>query len=103
MRAGQLRELITIERSTTEVDQYGTPVVTWRPLIEMRVAVVRQSTEEFMRNVGQIDEKVVVFHARYAPDVQPEDRILWRGRYHDIREVAPDERNREMEIRTVTT
>lgn len=102
MRAGRLRHVITVERFTTTLDDAGTPTKAWTPHATLRADIERQSTEEFIRNQGAVEEAVVVFHARYMAGLTTADRIVWNGRPHALREIAPDPRMRTMELRTVT-
>ena len=103
MRAGRLRYQIDIERFEAEsVDDFGTPVLEWSKIHTLRADVERQSTEEFIRNIGASDELVVVFHTRFVADLRPGDRVRWRGEAHTIREVAVHGRDKWLELRTVT-
>lgn len=102
MRAGKLIHLITIQRSTETVDDLGTPVMTWTDLHSIRAHVEQQSTEQFIRNIGATDERVVVFHTRFVAGITNADRIMWRGTAHNIREIAVQGRDEWMELRTLT-
>lgn len=102
MRSGRLRHVITIQRSTTVIDEAGVPIPTWENLATLRAGIERQSSEESIRNQGAVEEEVVVFHTRYLDGLTTADRIVWSGQPHSIREIAPDARHRSMELRTVT-
>ena len=102
MRSGRLRHIITVERhEQTGTDDFGTPILEWSQLTTLRADVERQATEEFMRAQGAVDETTVVFHARVLDGLATADRIVWQGQTYSIREIAPDSRHREMELRTV--
>ncbi|WP_114966807.1 phage head closure protein [Alkalilacustris brevis] len=102
MRSGRLRHKITVQRATETVDAAGTPSFDWAELATLRAEVVQQSTEEFIRSQGASDERVVIFRTRFLAGVGNDDRIVWRGEAHNIREVAVLGHEHGLEIRTVT-
>lgn len=101
MRAGKLDQLITIESSTYEIDDMGTPVYTWSKVADMRAQIVQASTEEFMRAYGTSDEDVIIFRTRYIAGVDNSDRIAFAGSFFDIKEIKVIGRNRGLELRCV--
>jgi SPP1 family predicted phage head-tail adaptor len=100
MRAGSLDRLITIERFTNTIDDFGTPVETWSPVATLRAQIVSASTEEFIRN-GAEAETVIVFRTRYLAGVTPADRIVYGGAAHNIKELTEIGRRRGLELRCV--
>ncbi len=102
MRSGKLRYHIQIQKATTTVNEFGTPQSAWQTFASLRAEIVRQSTEEFMRNQGASDEETVVFRTRYVAGITNAERILFEGVAHNIREVVSDPMRRHLEIRTAT-
>ncbi|MEX1244869.1 MAG: phage head closure protein [Thermoanaerobaculia bacterium] len=101
MRAGKLDRTITIERVTTTVNEFGTPGETWTEHLVLRAQVIRQSTEEFIRNaMGASSEEAVVFRTRFA-DVTLADRLIFDGDVFTIKELRPLGRDRGLDIRVV--
>ncbi len=101
MRAGRLTEEILIERATSTVNDAGTPVIAWSRLCILRAEKVEQSTTEYIRNLGASDEEVVVFRARFFDDITNADRVIWRGAAFNIKQVAPIDRRKGVELRCV--
>lgn len=103
MRAGKLDRVITIQRSTYEVDEYGTPVFAWTDLATLRAQIVQASTEEFIRGWGVSDETVIIFRTRFLDGVILADRIVYEGENHNIKEIKEIGRRRGLEMRCVRT
>lgn len=101
MRAGRLTEEIRIERATSTVNDAGTPITSWATLCALRAEKVEQSTTEYIRNFGASDEEVVVFRARFFEGVTTADRVIWDGDAFNIKQVAPVDRRRGVELRCV--
>lgn len=99
MKSGKLRHIITVQRFTSTVDDYGTPVQVWTDLGTLRAEVVQQATAEFLRNIA-IDETAIVFRCR-ALSVVNADRVLFEGQAYNVKEVAQIENGRAMELRCV--
>ena len=101
MRSGKLRHVITIERFTSTVNEYATPVKTWTKLATLRAQVLQASTDEFIRN-GAIDQNVIVFRTRALAGITNADRIQYRGSTYNIKELKELE-PRGLEIRALST
>lgn len=100
MRAGTMDKLITIQRFTNTVDDFGTPVETWADVADLRAQIVTASTDEFIRN-GAEAETVIVFRARYLDGITTADRIVYGGHPHNIKETAEIGRRKGLELRCV--
>lgn len=101
MRAGKLDKLITIERSTHEIDRYGNPVYTWVKLADLRAQVVQASTEEFIRAYGAIDETLIIFRTHYFEGILNSDSISFEGMFFNIKETKEIGRRQGLEIRAI--
>lgn len=99
MRAGRLDREITLQRFTAAVEDAGTPILTWADIATMRAQIVQQSTDEFIRGAGAVDETVIVFRLRWFDGITPADRVLFEGRHFNIKEVREIGRRRGLELR----
>lgn len=102
MRAGKLRYRITIQAPVHDVDEFGGVIDDWADLATIRAELVQQSTREFLRGQGAVDDELVVFRTRHVEGVTNAMRVLFQGIPHNIREVAPDALRRHMELRTTS-
>ena len=101
MRSGKLAHVVTLQRSTEIVDEYGTPASTWTDQATLRAEVVERSTEEFIRTQGATDEEVVIFRTRFLDGVTTADRVRFDGQDFNIKEVVPIGRRKGLELRAV--
>lgn len=99
MRAGQLHDRITIQRRTSTVDDFGTPIETWADLATARASVIQSSTQEFMAAIGQTGTIATIFRLRYLDGITTADRVSHDGRFYDIKEVKELGRRAGMDLR----
>jgi SPP1 family predicted phage head-tail adaptor len=102
MRAGSMDRTILIQRSTTAVDDYGTPIDTWNDFATVRAQVVKASTDEFIRAAGASSETVVVFRVHWIDGVTVADRIIYQGVIHNLKETKELGRRQALELRTLS-
>jgi SPP1 family predicted phage head-tail adaptor len=100
MRSGRLRHVIEIERFTSTVNEYGTPVSVWVKLATLRAQVLQASTDEFIRN-GAVDENAIIFRCRALEGITNAERVSYRGNFYNIKELKEIE-PRGLEIRAVS-
>ncbi len=91
---------IIVQRVSTGIDDWGTPIEAWSDLVTLRAQVIQSSTEEFIRGAGASDETVVVFRTWYYDGITLADRILYDGEIHNIKETKEIGRRSGLEIRT---
>lgn len=103
MRAGKLDKIITIERVTTTVDEYGTPVEGWAEVATVRAQLIQSTTEEFMRSFGVSSETAVIFRIRHMDGITLADRVTYDGRHHDLKEIKELGRREGLDLRCVAT
>jgi SPP1 family predicted phage head-tail adaptor len=101
MRAGKLDKTITIERFTSTVDDYGTPVETWATVATVRAQLIQSTTEEFMKGWGEQSQAAVIFRIRHLAGIDPADRITYAGRAYDLKEVKELGRREGIDLRCV--
>ena len=101
MKAGKLTEELQVERSTSTLNEYGTPSTTWAKLAVLRAEKVEQTTTEYIRNFGAADEEVVIFRTRFFDGISNADRLIWKGDAFNIQSVATIGRRTGVELRCV--
>lgn len=101
MRAGKLDRSITIQRFSSTVDEYGTPVQAWTDVATVRAQIVQASTEEFIRGYGASEETIIIFRIRWMDGVELADRIRHEGKFFNLKEVKEIGRRKGLELRCV--
>lgn len=99
MRAGALDRIITVERSSEELNDLRQVVEAWAPLASLRAQLVQTSTAEFIKAFGASTEAVVVFRTRFLAGVTLADRVSYEGRAFNIVEVKEIGRRDGLELR----
>lgn len=103
MRAGKLDREITVQRSTSTVNDAGTPVTSWADVAAVRAQLVQQNTEEFIRGFGASDETVVIFRIRWLDGLTNADRIVYGERIHNLKEIKEIGRRNGQELRCIAS
>ncbi len=99
MRAGRLRDKITIQQPSVTVDSVGEAVTTWSDFITRRASVTPFRSNEFVKFDQEQVETRVVFSLRYVTGITNKMRIVLSGKYYDIISIVDDEnRHRELFI-----
>lgn len=101
MRAGKLDRIIVIERVTTTVDEYGTPIEGWTTIATVRAQRVKLSTEEYLRAFGSTAEAAAVFRIRHLDGLTLADRITCDGETFDLKGIEPLGRREGLELRCI--
>lgn len=101
MKAGKLDREIKIERATTTVNEFGTPVETWASVATLRAEIVTAETVEAAREHGASTEAAIAFRTRFIDGITVADRLTYAGRTYDIKAVSEIGRRRGLEIRAV--
>lgn len=84
MRAGVLRERITIERPRDVRSTLGETTLVWEPLAEVWASARAYSGRDVMQAM-QVNMVIThKFMIRHRGDVTPECRIRWRDRTFEI-------------------
>jgi len=99
MRAGKLDRTITIERATTGVDDFGTPVEGWATVATVRAQRIQSTTEEFMRSFGASSESAVIFRIRHMDGLTLADRVTEGSAVFDVKEIKELGRREGLELR----
>ncbi|WP_223177235.1 head-tail adaptor protein [Sphingobium jiangsuense] len=94
---------ITIERVTTTVDDFGTPISGWATVATIRAQRIQATTEEFMRSFGASTETAVIFRIRHMDGLTLADRVKEGSAVFDLKEIKELGRREGLELRTVAT
>ncbi len=103
MKAGKLDRIITVQRVTTTVNEYGTPVEGWTTVATIRAQRVKLTTEEFLRAFGSTSEAVAVFRIRHMDGLTLADRITCEGETFDLKGIEPIGRREGLELRCIAS
>lgn len=101
MRAGRLDRTITVQRVTSAVDDFGTPVESWSDIATLRAEIVQASTREFFKDDAPRDNATIVFRTRFLDGITNADRVAYDGRLFDITDTKEIGRRRGLELRCV--
>ncbi len=84
MRAGTLRQSISIEQATEGRDTFGAVTVSWATYATLRARLAITGGREFVTAQALHSELSTLFVCRYASGVTPKMRINHGGVYYDI-------------------
>jgi SPP1 family predicted phage head-tail adaptor len=97
MRAGELRQRITIKQQTVTRDSFGAEVTAWSTLATVWAKVVTVSGTEVIESeqvaVATLTHEVTI---RYRDDVTPLMQIIFESRTLTIRAMVPDPLKRQI-------
>lgn len=99
MRAGQLRERITIESFAEGVAASGTPSGGWSEFCSVRASVVTAEGKEGYeadQNTARLTHEVLI---RWRSGVSSEMRVVWGSRILDIHGVVEDPMRTQMRLK----
>lgn len=84
MRAGRLRQRVTLEREAATKNEFSEEVSTWTPYATRWADVRPQGGREFWAAQQVIDDLSHEVRLRYMPGIRAKDRLVYRGRVFDI-------------------
>lgn len=84
MRAGNLDRLIEIQRRTTGLDLYGTPVETWTTFATMRAQLLKNATDDREGARGHTTDATRTFRMYYFAPLSLNDRLLYESQQFEI-------------------
>lgn len=84
MRAGNLDRVIEIQRRTTGLDLYGTPVETWTTFATMRAQLLKNAVDDREEARGHTTDAVLTFRMYYLAGLSLNDRLLYEGQQFEI-------------------
>lgn len=100
MKAGKLTHVVVLTKSIhTETNNLGNPIIKEIILAKLRAEIVQQNTEEFIRDYGASDKRIMIFRTRFYDGVTNDCRVVFRGRTYNIKEITETGRYESLEIR----
>lgn len=101
--AGQLRQVIKLQKKTATRDTFGQEVPTWTDSSSSVRADVRPiSGSEVFSDPQMVGQEVKEFRIRYHSSLAVKDRIVYRDITYNIEEIIDeDERGRKQVIRAI--
>ena len=97
MRAGELRERITIQQNTLTRDTFGAEVPHWADLATVWAKVVATSGSEQISQAIGVATTIYSITIREREDVDTSMRVLWEGATLEIKAIlGSDERGAAM-------
>lgn len=98
MRAGQLKNRITIQQKVNGKDALGQTVDQWVDVCTVRAEIRDMSGKEYQSSQAeqvQTDCKILI---RYRKDITADMRVLCNGTYYDIKAVLEDVKRTRLEL-----
>ncbi|WP_316214076.1 phage head closure protein [Bradyrhizobium sp. SZCCHNR2032] len=87
MRAGNLDRVIEIQRRTTGLDLYGTPIDVWTTFATMRAQLLQNGTDDREGARGKTTDAVLTFRMRWLDGVTLENRVVYQGSQFTISQI----------------
>lgn len=99
MRAGELRERVTLQRKSVTRDSYGAEVITWTDIATVWASVAPLRGREFLEQRRDGNEVTTRITLRYRSSLEPIHRAVHRSTTYDVQSVIHKEtRFRELEL-----
>ena len=98
MKAGRLRNRITIQQKVIGKDNFGQDVDLWVDVCKVRAEIRDISGREYQSSQAeqsQTDCKILI---RHRNDITPDMRVLCNGIYYDIKAVLEDVKKTRLEL-----
>lgn len=88
MKAGQLDQLVTVERQQGGFDELGQPLPdTWAPLFTCWAEVAPLTGREYLAAQAAVSEVTAKIRMRYRPGITSQDRVIHEGTTYGIESV----------------
>lgn len=84
MRAGILRETITIQQPITVQNEYGANGIEWKDVISTRAMADYNSGNRQNENNEIVYNYTITFTIRYYHNINDDMRIIWNGKRYRI-------------------
>lgn len=101
MRAGRLRNKVTIQKYTDATSSYGGGSGTWSDVCTVRASIESLSTNELFSSQQENNILAAKIRIRYRDDLKPDMRVVHGDDTYDITGILHDERKREMTLMAV--
>lgn len=99
MRAGNLKERITIQEAVSITDQYGGSSIQLRDKITTKAAVFVAKKDREIINYAEFYPSIITVHVRIYHKINNTDVIVWEGNKYNILSVFKDKTRQLIEIK----
>lgn len=99
MKSGKLTRVIQVQRVTSSINDFGTPVEVWTDHLRLRAQLVERTATEFINAQGAADKALMVFRTRYVEALTNADRVAFGGQIFNIREISEIDHRKGLELR----
>ncbi|RQY48025.1 head-tail adaptor protein [Burkholderia stagnalis] len=97
MKAGRLREVVVLERSTSEPNEYGEEITRWAPFATVSAAVEPLNGREFFASARVNAEVTTRIRIRFYDGLTKWDRVNHGGLLYKIESIIdPQSQRKEM-------
>lgn len=96
--AQSLRWVIRIERKVVTRDAMGGETISYERRCEPRADVKQITGRELLLADQVTPSHSIEVRMRHRDDIEPTDRIVWRGQVYDIEDISPMGMNRSLRI-----
>lgn len=100
MRAGELTEVITVQRMVPTKDANGSVVDTWEDIMTVRASYASRSGSRSEDNMNTYATSSATFTTHYRPSIKGMDRLKYNG---NIWYIQGEPVHRRMEDLTIIT
>lgn len=97
MRAGELKEVITIQQPIAVQNEYGANGIDWKDVISTRAKATFNSGSRQNENNEIVHSYTMTFTIRFYHNVSEDMRIIWNGKKYRILSI-----NKEVYKQSVT-
>jgi len=84
MRAGILDRFVELQRRSTALDLYGTPIDVWTSYATMRAQKLENATTMHEGQRGDTPDALITFRMRWIDGVSTDDRVSYEGQAFKI-------------------
>jgi len=99
MRAGRLRNKVTLQEKSVTLSAEGEEVVTWVNVATVWAGVEPLTGREYAIASAEYAEVTTRVVMRYRPGVVPEQRVVFGEHTYNVRSVIdPDMRHKELQL-----
>lgn len=100
MRAGTLREIISVESPTPTTNEYGERTYEYEEKIKTRASVEYLKGNRILENDEIFNAYTKVFTTRYYHKIKEDDIIVWNENRYRILTIEPDRERQKLIITT---
>lgn len=80
LRAGDLRESVTIESPSESTNSYGESTISWSPIANRRASIRNMQIAEVMSAQEPYTVATHEVEFRYVPELKASMRLIWNSR-----------------------